>query len=275
MLRRVFITLLIVFAYLSDAEVYASDGNCFVGEPLSREELNMLVPAVTYYRSGVTVDSWCKSVGKRVVKKILTYKGETAYLMISPAYGVIAVRLKATGKPSGDPIGHFSENLDDSVPPCGKTRDPTCDTEIVEIPAAENNSREYMVRSHWGCGVVVSKRGHYGREGEYVEFDSLSMNKEKCSESTAEFLRRRALCLADGHRWSNVSQSANATGYCQLMVRDAGKPCTDSSQCEGRCVLEKHGEVVAEPVVGVCANRQFLDCFTPVRNGKVFGRICP
>ncbi len=54
----------------------------------------------------------------------------------------------------------------------------------------------------------------------------------------------QAECEAKGGFWMGSQGGRGVTTGCDLPTRDAGKPCNDSSQCEGRCIpkgLTKNG----------------------------------
>lgn len=79
-------------------------------------------------------------------------------------------------------------------------------------------------------------------------------------------------CAAKGGSIQPVGKAQIPT--CVVPYADAGKACTDKSQCEGACVLEGNLEPANE-VTGQCqkTNRQF-GCYAKVVNGKTTGAIC-
>ncbi|USQ94822.1 hypothetical protein [Caulobacter sp. RL271] len=81
-----------------------------------------------------------------------------------------------------------------------------------------------------------------------------------------------AQCSAKGGSIQPVGKAQIPT--CVIPYADAGKACTDKSQCEGACVLEGNLEP-QENVTGACqkTNRQF-GCYAKVVNGKTTGAIC-
>jgi hypothetical protein len=81
-----------------------------------------------------------------------------------------------------------------------------------------------------------------------------------------------ANCSAKGGSILPVGKAQIPT--CVVPYADAGKACTDKSQCEGQCVLEGNLEPQGA-VTGQCqkTNRQF-GCYAKVVNGKTTGAIC-
>lgn len=87
---------------------------------------------------------------------------------------------------------------------------------------------------------------------------------------TAETLA--SACSAKGGTIQPVGKAQIPT--CVTPYADAGKACTDKSQCQGQCVLEDNLETQGE-VTGACqkTDRQF-GCYARVINGKATGAIC-
>lgn len=79
-------------------------------------------------------------------------------------------------------------------------------------------------------------------------------------------------CSARGGSIQPVGKAQIPT--CVVPYADAGKACTDKSQCEGSCILEGNLEP-QENVTGACqkTDRQF-GCYARVVNGKSTGAIC-
>ena len=63
---------------------------------------------------------------------------------------------------------------------------------------------------------------------------------------------------------------------CVVPYSDAGKSCTDSSQCEGLCQYHDLNNVgQEEDVVGQCQpDTAPYGCFAEVRGGKAFAAMC-
>lgn len=65
------------------------------------------------------------------------------------------------------------------------------------------------------------------------------------------------------------------TPACVVPFSDAGKPCSDSSECEGLCWNEDFGLPQGSVATGQCsANAQDCKCGVEILAGKVNGGIC-
>jgi hypothetical protein len=84
----------------------------------------------------------------------------------------------------------------------------------------------------------------------------------------------RAACAAVG---GDIVQDGLA-GYemCRQYLRDAGKACSDSSDCLGRCDVPLNVSVdFDEPVTGQCtANDSPFGCYQSVTKGRAAPPIC-
>lgn len=84
-----------------------------------------------------------------------------------------------------------------------------------------------------------------------------------------------ALCAAQGGKM--LPQGRMQTERCVLSYADAGKRCTDGSECEGDCRI---GDVTGAPragadAVGQCtATSSRFGCYTTVTGGKAEATIC-
>lgn len=79
-------------------------------------------------------------------------------------------------------------------------------------------------------------------------------------------------CSAKGGTIQTVGRAQIQT--CVTPYADAGKACTDKSQCQGACILEGNLEPRG-PVAGQCqkTDRQF-GCYARVEGGKATAAIC-
>lgn len=71
--------------------------------------------------------------------------------------------------------------------------------------------------------------------------------------------KTEADCIARGGEWIFAGPQ-NVVKYCALSTNDAGKSCTNSSQCQSECVEKDTGNV--------CAGA-FTGCFEPTGRGTV------
>jgi len=82
----------------------------------------------------------------------------------------------------------------------------------------------------------------------------------------------QADCTAAGGKWEQVGLAGSLA--CVLKTKDAGKSCTDSSQCEERCLA------TADPVddtnmIGQCqTSNQPFGCFAEMENGAPGPTLC-
>lgn len=83
----------------------------------------------------------------------------------------------------------------------------------------------------------------------------------------------RQLCQAAG----GEVRRAGLLGYenCILPYADAGKTCSDSSDCIGDCRLTSSGAAPEETVTGTCQiNDSLFGCFQTVENGRAGHMLC-
>ena len=84
----------------------------------------------------------------------------------------------------------------------------------------------------------------------------------------------RATCAADG---GTVERRGRlGAELCVVPFADAGKSCTDSSQCEGQCIAEETGpQPSAQNPKGMCqADDRLFGCYSTIENGKIATTIC-
>lgn len=65
----------------------------------------------------------------------------------------------------------------------------------------------------------------------------------------------------------------DAKAECNYPTNDAGKNCTDSTQCESYCEAPKEAEN-GEKVVGKCYGFEFAKCIKEARNDTVGPEWC-
>ena len=81
-------------------------------------------------------------------------------------------------------------------------------------------------------------------------------------------------CTARGGQMQQVGRAQ--TWQCVVKYADAGKRCTDASQCEGDCEIAGNSSVApGARATGVCqADSNRFGCRTTVKDGKAQGTLC-
>jgi hypothetical protein len=81
----------------------------------------------------------------------------------------------------------------------------------------------------------------------------------------------RAACTAAGGR---VERRGRIDAeLCIKPFADAGKACTDSAQCQGKCVASGNAEM--PPTAGQCqADDRLFGCYAEIKGGKPAYTIC-
>lgn len=89
----------------------------------------------------------------------------------------------------------------------------------------------------------------------------------------ARSLKTEPSCIAKGGQWQRVGRIQQLS--CVLPTSDAGKACTDASQCEMLCLATGADVVPGTAVTGQCsASTNIFGCLTRVKDGKVEGTLC-
>lgn len=80
-------------------------------------------------------------------------------------------------------------------------------------------------------------------------------------------------CRAHGGSWKKVGLAG--TEECDLPARDAGRACSDDSECEAACITNDKTPA-GSPATGHCFPRTTLtgQCLNRVRGGKALGLAC-
>lgn len=81
-------------------------------------------------------------------------------------------------------------------------------------------------------------------------------------------------CTARGGQMQQVGRMQS--WQCVVKYADAGKRCTDASQCEGQCEIAGNSGIAAgAAATGVCqADSKRFGCRTTVKDGKAEGTLC-
>jgi hypothetical protein len=166
----------------------------------------------------------------------------------------------------------------------------TIKEEIEQTAATDNEgfrSRCRMLRN-----AVVNQSGlfqplekKFSAEYKMIQNWAAEMNALSSDGSTiqlppeATIREDKATCEARGGKWGPLGGLLNRIG-CNIPYSDGGRICSDSSDCQGRCIFESQLENLltgkpvkefrpGEPVTGVCARwRIMFGCFTYVHKGK-------
>lgn len=75
-------------------------------------------------------------------------------------------------------------------------------------------------------------------------------------------------CKVSGGHWGQLSLDPQK--YCNPATLDAGKECTDESQCDGYCEAKRNA-VIGSKDIGMCSEYELESgCTTAIVNGTVF-----
>ena len=87
---------------------------------------------------------------------------------------------------------------------------------------------------------------------------------------------REEQCRAAGGEWSRFGVYAHLCNLysCAERTKDAGKPCSNRSDCEHLCVTKATPRIGAEATGECSAVKTSFGCFTYVDGGKIVGRVC-
>jgi hypothetical protein len=136
-----------------------------------------------------------------------------------------------------------------------------CIVEVTPLASITPGVRDIYIRSPTGCHLFF-----WDDASEPTKLGSLD-----CSDSLSKVIAERDSCLSEGGKL----QPAFAKGrlLCTRPTRDAGKICTDRSQCESFCAGDPKAKY-GEAAVGRCAavKGPAVGCRTAVLDGKI--HIC-
>lgn len=92
---------------------------------------------------------------------------------------------------------------------------------------------------------------------------------------TKSLAMTEAACSIQGGTWQRMGRAGNYA--CVLTTVDSGKSCTDSSQCEERCLLFVTATPAdyGKPAVGFCqSTNQPFGCASEVKKGIAQRPLC-
>lgn len=90
---------------------------------------------------------------------------------------------------------------------------------------------------------------------------------------SSEIITSKIVCEEQEGKWEIIGDSPSATAKCNLPTADAGKECTDSSQCESYCQAPSQTEIDAT-IAGQCYEFQTAICMQEVLEGKASAEWC-
>jgi len=88
-----------------------------------------------------------------------------------------------------------------------------------------------------------------------------------------ESLSEQEQCEIAGGLWEIWGNISNATNSCNPATSDAGKVCTDSSQCQSFCQANQGAQINSEEA-GTCYGYELAICMQEVRDGVVDPEWC-
>ncbi|CAA0104437.1 Uncharacterised protein [BD1-7 clade bacterium] len=92
-------------------------------------------------------------------------------------------------------------------------------------------------------------------------------------EERANGLTSQGACEAEGGQWQKVGKLQREA--CILPAKDAGQPCTDSSQCEVACIAVQRRIDAGSKTTGQCQrSTQHFGCRTYVKDGVAEPTLC-
>ena len=119
-------------------------------------------------------------------------------------------------------------------------------------------------------GLVSFLNSQNDENSEIKQYQKISFNAVTAS------VQEQQACEAVG---GSVRQAGRlGAEHCIQQLPDAGKVCSDQSDCLGRCVLtdpDAHKMKADTPMQGVCeASDDIFGCTTLINGGKVEGTLC-
>ena len=121
-------------------------------------------------------------------------------------------------------------------------------------------SHHIIPRSAEDCTAAGGRWGKYVAVTEHCFFED-------------QHVAQKNNCAAQGGEWKRLG--IMGFEHCVLPARDAGKPCSDGSECEYGCRGGSKAIGDGDRAIGSCAhNSNGFGCYSTIVNGKTGGRIC-
>ena len=95
--------------------------------------------------------------------------------------------------------------------------------------------------------------------------------------SGSEGIKNKEGCLKANGEWKKVLFQSGPAVACVLKNKDAGKSCTDVSQCAGMCLAKEpvNSALIGKKAMGQCqTTNQLPSCFTTIKNCIQSPKIC-
>lgn len=251
---------------------------CLKGDLISGSEREQLMR--------FEINNWqfskvCEVYPEAILKKIRLERGDLLYLIVFPSRQIVLFYPSRTIYRSRE-IGLFSSEsgTDSKWLMCSQKNGQDCGVSLAEIPGNTRETTSLFVQSPWGCKalheeITKMEKSVASADANQPEIHRHWVNENtQCANGALGYVRRRSECSASGNGWQ-VNGPPGFLSRCWRILRDLGKACHDSRECEGRCVLPRNftptnGE---NPIIGECADVR-LSCFTEVNNGKVGAHVC-
>lgn len=135
----------------------------------------------------------------------------------------------------------------------------------------------FSVGFYFGASFMNKVNGNSqvaGSEEEVIE----EINEENLQLSDIEPIVREMLavesvCESVGGKWDKLGSSVNASFVCNTPTKDAGRFCSDSSQCESYC---KTNQTLQEGSIapGICHEWKYAECIQEVKDGMARPFTC-
>jgi hypothetical protein len=102
---------------------------------------------------------------------------------------------------------------------------------------------------------------------------ALVLSTPTFSQSERDASSREADCDAKGGIWMRVGKLQRFG--CVIPSKDAKKPCSDSSQCQFRCIYQGRPDFEGDRAVGFCSvNSSIFGCYGLIAAGKAQEQKC-
>ncbi len=133
---------------------------------------------------------------------------------------------------------------------------------IEFLPSQTPPHVDVMIRTPSDCGVATLHRDPRLPPNQRLAFEMFD-----CRLTTRDYFLKRAECPSRGGTWG--PDGIRQYGRCTRPTSDGGKPCTDGSECEAKCLYSGPAIPDGTMVSGTCAdtNRGF-GCFVTILKGK-------